>query len=534
MKLKFLLAFALMIGVLYAGVIFVPSDTLHFNYVTYSPTIDGTHEYDEGECSQFVNDDLTARYCYYKDDLYLYFFISDDESDSGDYFHLGFDTNKDEILAPSEPKIIIYRDGTITNPGNWEYETVTTGRGGWRGEILVPFVDVGLPINLGAGKTQDGPNIRLKAVGGSEGLLGTFYGSGVGETDSISYWSQPQSFTVKPTSYTTPSQWVRETDNMDVKMLEFSIATNNEEPFNLTQLIFDASGTGNEQDDIEKVDLYLTTGPTRELIGSTYFTHDNGVLTFPISVPVKGIHSGPNTRIFELIYTMDSQAGSVGSSAATFEVDLTAVGNTGVYTGEKLPVNNIPFESGSLFTYDCATDSGCADDEFCDNKICKDVIPGSACGYAADHTWNDYECCADTDCSGGYVCVDHACVEESIAPPPETTDPEPTDPTPEPEPVIVEPPLANATAPPTIPEGNGTTNDSGTPPGTLPDTVSINNTSTAPSPDTTAPGSTDNQTEITSPKPSDPWMDDASLLLAGAAIVILGAGLIYYYKFRKK
>ena len=519
MKIKLLLAFALMIGLISAGVIFIPSDTLHFDYVTYSPTIDGTHEYDEGECNSIVNDELTTRYCYYKDDLYFYFFISDDEADAGDYFYLGFDTDRDDLLEKGEPRIMIYRNGSIMNSNNWEYDTFTAGRGGWRGEILVPFVDVGLPITLGPGKSQIGPNIKLLAKGGSEGTLGQFYGTGVGETNSLPYWSQPQSFTVKPVSIIDPSQdWIRETDNATVKVLEFSIATNNEEPFSISQMIFDSTGTGNEQDDIQRVDLYQTTGPTTQLIGSEVFTHDNGVLNFHLLVNVKGTHAGSNAHIFELFYIMDPQAGSVYGSAASFRVDLTAVNGIGSYTTEKLPVNNLPFQSGSLFTYDCATDSGCADSKFCDNKKCTNVIPATACGYAANHIWNDYECCNDTDCSSGYVCSGHSCTDESSAP----------------NVTISDPPLANITAPPAQPGENTTTNESGTPPVIVPydNTTTPNKTVIAPGPNATAPDTNQSQGDTT-PKSSDPWLDDTTLLLAGAAIVIIGAGAIYYYKFKK-
>jgi hypothetical protein len=531
MKLKFIFAFALMIGLLSAGVIFVPQDTLYFKYLPHGPTIDGSHEFDEGVCNSISPDDLTVRYCYFNKKLYFYFFISDTESDDGDYLHLGFDTDKDETLEKGEPRIIIYRNGSVVNPDNWIFVKSTTGRGGWRGELLVPFEDVGLPIFLGPGKWQSGPNIRLKAVGGSEGSLGTFYGSGVGETQSVYYWSQPKSFDVDPTSFGNPTQdWIRETDNNTIKMLEFSIGSNNEEPFNINYLVFDATGTGHEEDDIQSVDLYMINGPTTELVGSKSFNHDNGNMMFPVNFDVQGTHTGSNAPVFQLFYVMDPNAGSVGGSAASFRVDLIDVPNVGGYTAAELQVNNLPFKSGSLFTYDCATDSGCSGDEFCDNNKCTDVIPATACGYAANHIWNDYECCSDSDCSSSYVCSSHLCVEESTAPPPDTSDPdpEPTDPTPDP--VIIEPPLANVTAPPVPPEENDSTNESGTPPTSVPDE---NASVIAPPPNATAPGTPpDNQTGDIGPK-EEPKEEDNTLIYLGAAILVIAAAVIYYFKFMK-
>jgi hypothetical protein len=532
MKLKILLAFCLMIGLLSAGIIFVPMDTLYFNYADWAPVIDGTQDYDEGDCNGISPDDLTLRYCYYDKELYFYFFISDAEVDGGDYFYIGFDENKDDTVSKGESRIIIYRNGSIVNPENWEYATFTGGRGGWRGEVLVPFEDVGLPINLGPGKSSPGPNIRVMAKGGSEGTLGEFHTGEVGETYSNYMWSQPESFSVKPTTSTNPDQnWIRETDNNTIKMLEFSIATNNEEPFNINYLVFDATGTGHEEDDIDHVDLYLNVGPTSELIGSKSFNHNDGTIMFPVSFDVKGTHTGPNAPIFQLFYVMDSNAGSVGGSAASFRIDLIDVPNVGTYTTEELTVNNIPFQSASLFTYDCATDSGCADDEFCDNNICVDVIPG-VCGYAANHQWNSYECCEDSDCSSGYVCVDHSCFEESSAPPSTENETEP--------PIVIVP-EPNVTSPPsnvTVPP-NVTTNETAPPTN---ETIPTQNETAAPNetapnitaPNATAPGTAppSNETIGAPGKEADDWVDTNLIIGAVVVLIVLG-GAYYYFRMRK-
>ncbi len=63
----------------------------------------------------------------------------------------------------------------------------------------------------------------------------------------------------------------------------------------------------------------------------------------------------------------------------------------------------------------CTTNANCADDEYCmlaatpANNHCTDVTAGE-CGYIANHQWNEYECCADSDCIGIESCSNHACV----------------------------------------------------------------------------------------------------------------------------
>jgi len=39
----------------------------------------------------------------------------------------------------------------------------------------------------------------------------------------------------------------------------------------------------------------------------------------------------------------------------------------------------------------------------------------TGCGYFLNGTWHEYECCNDTECEEGMVCIDHECVEVECA-----------------------------------------------------------------------------------------------------------------------
>lgn len=56
----------------------------------------------------------------------------------------------------------------------------------------------------------------------------------------------------------------------------------------------------------------------------------------------------------------------------------------------------------------CIVDEQCTDDEYCANGFCTKVT--GICGYAEDHKWIAYECCADADCAEGQECKDHKCI----------------------------------------------------------------------------------------------------------------------------
>jgi hypothetical protein len=525
MKFKFLLAFCLLIGLLSAIEFkIIPPDTIYFKYLEHTPTIDGTYTSSYEECDSRTFDDLTIRSCYYNQKLYFYFHIDDPLYKGADYFYLGFDTNKDNAISKGEPRIIIYRNGSVTNPENWIFvkKNAPTKSGGWQGEILVPFEDVGLPTSLGSGKSKNGPNMRIKAEGATEGTLGEFYGSTVGKTYSNYYWSEPKAFGVYQPCAGNPEQnWTRETDNKTIKVLEFSIGSNNEEPFTLTQFVFQGTGTGDEETDIEQAELYMWMNGTKELIGTRTFTHDNGNIAIASIIHINGEHLGSAAPIFELYYVMDDNAGSKGGLSSSFIAKLTSVSNIGVYTNEELEVNSLPFKGGSLFTFDCATDSGCDDDEFCGNGICVDVIPG-VCGYAGNHQWINYECCDDSDCSSGYVCSSHACEEESTAPPPSSENE--TEP---PETIITTPNATESTSNATV-TANVTANETAHPQ----NATTQSNETTAP--DITATNATlPGNATVTAPgKEGGIWIDNNTIISAVVVLIILG-GAYYYLKMRK-
>ncbi|MFH1393588.1 MAG: right-handed parallel beta-helix repeat-containing protein [Candidatus Micrarchaeota archaeon] len=64
--------------------------------------------------------------------------------------------------------------------------------------------------------------------------------------------------------------------------------------------------------------------------------------------------------------------------------------------------------SGPHVEGSCSNDNDCGGTEYCESGRCRPV-PGD-CGYAANHIWNHYECCADEDCESDEVCREHACI----------------------------------------------------------------------------------------------------------------------------
>lgn len=58
----------------------------------------------------------------------------------------------------------------------------------------------------------------------------------------------------------------------------------------------------------------------------------------------------------------------------------------------------------------CTTDSDCADEETCSSEICIPVETGE-CGYVQNHSWQDYECCQDSECADYPYekCTSHTC-----------------------------------------------------------------------------------------------------------------------------
>jgi len=67
----------------------------------------------------------------------------------------------------------------------------------------------------------------------------------------------------------------------------------------------------------------------------------------------------------------------------------------------------------------CTSNTECRDEDYCNREgNCVPVETG-ACGYVLNHTWKEYECCANTTftCKTGYVCKVHNCtkIEYSVS-----------------------------------------------------------------------------------------------------------------------
>jgi hypothetical protein len=58
---------------------------------------------------------------------------------------------------------------------------------------------------------------------------------------------------------------------------------------------------------------------------------------------------------------------------------------------------------------ECTSNDNCGDDHYCSNGKCLTVQIGE-CGYVANHAWHSYECCNDSGCQKGSVCVNNSCV----------------------------------------------------------------------------------------------------------------------------
>jgi hypothetical protein len=67
---------------------------------------------------------------------------------------------------------------------------------------------------------------------------------------------------------------------------------------------------------------------------------------------------------------------------------------------------------------ECVSGSDCEGFEFCsDAGDCENVT--GDCGYAENHTWIAYECCADADCGNeSLLCANNACIGKPPPPPP--------------------------------------------------------------------------------------------------------------------
>jgi len=62
--------------------------------------------------------------------------------------------------------------------------------------------------------------------------------------------------------------------------------------------------------------------------------------------------------------------------------------------------------------YQCCANEDCAQTEYCSGNTCKKVETKS-CGQIVNHTWESFECCADGGCAKGKICVENKCTENT-------------------------------------------------------------------------------------------------------------------------
>lgn len=112
--------------------------------------------------------------------------------------------------------------------------------------------------------------------------------------------------------------------------------------------------------------------------------------------------------------------------AGGYSIQLKAATNGGVYSVENVPDGTYSLNAsdiGLLKTLNidasectgCSSSTLCAGDEVCDlaKYECRKVT--GECGYAQDHEWVEYGCCADADCAqDGYYCDVHTCKESKV------------------------------------------------------------------------------------------------------------------------
>ena len=225
------------------------------------------------------------------------------------------------------------------------------------------------------------------------------------------------------------------------------------------------------------------------------FGSDNGTVVFPINVQIKGEDVGDNASIFHIFYKLDEDAGSVQSGntsiPGTFMVEVQAVSGTGLFTGETLNANNVPFYSSLLTTYDCVTDEGCASGQICSGNIC--ITPGEETPPSEPPT-----------------------EEPSVPPSEEPSGPpteEPSGPEELPSEEVSEQPTENITPPtPEAPEGEDVTTAN----------MTTNESANITSGNATSPG----ESGTTAPS----GIDSSMMILAAAVLVFLAAVIIYLKK----
>jgi uncharacterized repeat protein (TIGR01451 family) len=116
---------------------------------------------------------------------------------------------------------------------------------------------------------------------------------------------------------------------------------------------------------------------------------------------------------------VDSEFGIVGEEntdsdgEATFEIDDE--GEYRIYVSAGGYSFRDPYSLSFSLCAECISDDDCLDLEMCSDGSCEPVT--GECGYAEDHEWIEYECCADAECPEGFSCSDHECIE-TVEPPP--------------------------------------------------------------------------------------------------------------------
>jgi hypothetical protein len=392
---------------------------LTFKWLPSTVVLDNKYYSTAEACDAITVNDVTVRRGYRDKNLYFYFTISDVTDDAADGFSLRFDTNGDGSPSDSEPNAQIYRNGAVqATAGIQVFVDHAPGRT-WKGKILVPFSLVGIPVKLQPqGLPTSGPAIWFKGYDASSGSLGAYpEAEAVGPTKSDYHWAQPMNLKVLAFPESNPDQtWVRETDNPKVPVLEFILETNNEEEITANTFTISSTGAGLENEQIAAVEAHLFHADKDFLLGSQPFAQDNSQITFPLNQFTLGWGAqAENAPYVVVYYVLNEKAGYVhtnnGLVLGTYTVTLASIDETGDYTGEKLNAPPLlPYTGGTLSTTDCKTNNGCADAEFCAFSSCRDVVATSDCGYAANHQWNNYECCADAICGAGKKCTDHVCV----------------------------------------------------------------------------------------------------------------------------
>ncbi|MDD5317559.1 MAG: hypothetical protein PHF51_02380 [Candidatus ainarchaeum sp.] len=75
------------------------------------------------------------------------------------------------------------------------------------------------------------------------------------------------------------------------------------------------------------------------------------------------------------------------------------------------PANSTCIRNSCRMQRLCVFDSDCVIDEKCNlaTGLCTYIPPNSSCGQYRNHAWQDFECCNNSACPAGKICVGNAC-----------------------------------------------------------------------------------------------------------------------------